>query len=68
MVKYIIFSAVSFVIGFLLAKLLSVTELGAVLHIVKGQEEKDIYRIVLILPFDELEKRDSIRMKIQKDS
>lgn len=40
-------------------------KVGAVLHIDKSNEEKDIYRIILLMPFDELDQCEYVRMKIE---
>lgn len=52
--------------GLLAARTFFIADVGAILHIDKTNPEKDIYKIELIIPFEELDKLKYVRMKIKK--
>ncbi len=54
--------------GLFAARLTYMSKIGAVLHIDRSNIEKDIYRIDMLIPFDELDKWKYLRMEIKNDN
>ena len=63
----LICTVIGILAGLLTARAFYIPQLGAVLHIDKSNTEKDIYRIVLLMPFEEIERKKYIKMEIKKD-
>lgn len=63
----ILFFIVGLIVGLLLATVFIFKHVDAIMAINKNDPEKDNYRLIVLCPFDELDKKKFMLVKIKKE-